>query len=157
MAHEHIQKNIGELLAKFGYTEQDIEIAYDEKTDTLWFSITSPHTRLLFSRDAEALHALNHLATKMVEQIARGQEKLPRVIVDANGFEKKKIETLKTLAHMMAERARYFKSSIDVDPMPAHDRRIIHEFLSEVADIETESEGVGPKRHVVIRYLESKI
>ncbi len=125
--------------------------------DTIWFSITGTNTRLLFNRDAEALAALNHLASKITEQLAGREEKHPRVVVDAGGVEKKKIDSLKTVAHMMAERARYFKSSIDLEPMNAHDRKIVHEFLSDVADIKTESEGTGERRHVVLRYVDQKI
>ncbi len=153
MAHEKIQPHIIGLLEKAGFAPGDIAVSYDEKMNVVWFSITSPHTRLLFNRDAEALYALNHLATKIAESILRDEENRPRVIIDANDFEKKKIESLKTVAHMMAERARYFKSSIEVDPMPAHERRVIHEFLSEMPDIKTESMGDGAKRHIVIKYI----
>ena len=123
----------------------------------LWFSIESQNARVLLAREGEALTALNHLANKIVEKVIEDGATRPRVILDANGFEKKKIENLKTIAHMMAERARYFKSSIDVDPMPAYERRIVHEFLSEMPDIKTESIGDGPKRHIVIKYVDSKI
>ena len=141
-----------EMLGHFGFAESDIAVSYDEKAHTVWFAIESPHTRLLFSRDAEGLAALNHVATKMAEQLMREDDKRPRVVIDANGHEKKKIEALRTTAHMMAERARYFKSSVDVEPMPPHERRIVHEFLAEMPDLETESEGVGEKRHIVIKY-----
>lgn len=160
MKHEQTKQTkqtIAGLLEKFGFGSSDVEVVYDEKTNTIWFSITSPHTRLLFNRDAEALGALNHLATKMTEQLMREDKDHPRVVVDANNFEKKKIENLRTIAHMMAERARYFKSSVSVDPMPAHERRIVHEFLSEMPDITTESEGTGEKRHIVIKYKEDRI
>jgi len=53
----------------------------------------------------------------------------------------------------MAERARYFKSSVEVDPMPAFERRIVHEFLSDAIDLKTESTGFGAKRRVVIKYV----
>jgi spoIIIJ-associated protein len=152
MSREKIQTHISELLTKLGFEEKDVAVSHDEKSNTVWFAITSPHTRLLFNRDAEALLALNHLATKMAESIAREDDKRPRVIIDANDFEKKKIDNLRGIAHMMAERARYFKASVDVDPMPAHERRIVHEFLSEMTDITTESKGDGDKRHIVIKY-----
>ncbi len=158
MNHEKIQKHIVGLLDKVGYSESDVVVSYDEKSHTLWFSITSPHTRHLFNRDAEALVALNHVANKMVEQIMRGvDDKHPRVIVDANNYEKRKIDGLRNIAHMMAERARYFKSSVDVDPMPPHERRIVHEFLSEMSDIKTESVGEGTKRHIVIKFVDAAI
>ena len=56
---------------------------------------------------------------------------------------------------MMAERAKYFKSNIEVEPMPANERRIIHMFLEKIPDIKTESEGYGPNRRVVIKYVGS--
>ena len=157
MNHEHIQKNIHELLQKSGFAENEVTFLYDEKNNTLWFSIESSSARFLLARDAEALTALNHLANKIVEKIVSEGSIRPRVVVDANGFEKKKIDNLRTIAHMMAERARYFKSSIDVDPMPPYERRIVHEFLSEMPDIKTESVGEGMKRHIVIKYVDSKL
>jgi spoIIIJ-associated protein len=153
MPNEKIHLHIKGLLEKFGYGESDVAVSYDEKTNTYWFSITSPHTRLLFNRDAEALQALNHIATKIIEQMFREEKERPRVIVDANGHEKKKIDSLRTTAHMMAERARYFKSSVEVDPMPPHERRIVHEFLAGMSDLVTESKGEGKDRHIVIKYI----
>ena len=157
MTHETIQKHISELLHKSGFTPEEVQFSYDEKSNMLWFSIESQNARVLLAREGEALTALNHLANKIVEKVIEDGATRPRVILDANGFEKKKIENLKTIAHMMAERARYFKSSIDVDPMPAYERRIVHEFLSEMPDIKTESIGDGPKRHIVIKYVDSTI
>jgi len=157
MAHDKIQNHISELLNKSGFSSEEVTFSYDEKNNTLWFAIESPNARFLLAHEAEALKALNHLASKIVEKLSIESDTRPRVILDANGIEKKKIENLKTVAHMMAERARYFKSSIDVDPMLPHERRIIHEFLSEMPDIKTESVGDGPKRHIVIRYVDSKI
>ena len=157
MKNDKIQKQISDLLEKSGFAAGEVTITHDEKSNTLWFAIESPNARFLLAREAEALKALNHLASKIVEKMFEKDETRPRVILDANGFERKKIDNLKTVAHMMAERARYFKSSIDVDAMPPHERRIIHEFLSEMPDIKTESVGEGMKRHIVIRYVDSKI
>ena len=154
MSHQTIQDKILGMLANLGYDEREVSVELDEKTNTLWFAISSPNTRLLFTRNAEALSALNHLATKIAENVLKEGADL-RVVVDANDHEKKKIESLRTIAHMMAERARYFKSSIDLDPMPPHERRIIHEFLAEATDVQTESAGTGNGRHIVIRYTGS--
>ncbi len=152
MTHQKIQENVLGMLERLGYTETAVE--HDEKTNTLWFSISGGNVRPLFNRDAEALAALNHLATKMAERLLEEGADL-RVMVDANGHEKKRIENLRTVAHMMAERARYFKSSIDVEPMAPYERRIVHEFLADAADVTTESVGEGKNRHVVIRYTGS--
>ena len=158
MKHETIKETITSLLTKAGFKPESLSISYDEASNTMWFSVISSDARFLLGRDAEALMAVNHLATKMTEKLlADDTEDRLRVVIDANDFEKKKIENLKTVAHMMAERARYFKSSIDVDPMPAHERRIIHEFLGTMPDIKTESVGVGKDRHIVIKYVDTAI
>jgi len=157
MQNAKIQEYIEGLLLKLGFTTEDLSVMYDEKTNIVWFSLSAQNSRFLLGRDAEALGALNHIAMKIVEKITREDDTHPRVVIDAGDHERKKIENLKTVAHMMAERARYFKSSIDVDPMPAHERRIVHEFLSQMPDIKTESVGEGSKRHIVIRYTDSNI
>ena len=72
--------------------------------------------------------------------------------MDINDFQKKRVENVRAIAHMMSERARYFKANIEVDPMSAFERRIVHEFLSDATDLTTESIGFGPSRRVVIKY-----
>lgn len=124
-------------------------------TDNLWFSVVVKDSSLFLSRDGEGLSALNHVIKKIIEtkSIKSGESKHLEILIDINGHQKKKIESIHALAHMMAERARYFKSSIEVDPMPAFERRIVHEFLSDATDLKTESEGEGSSRRVVIKYI----
>lgn len=126
---------------------------YEETLNILFCSIQSPYGRDLTYRGGEGMHALNGILRKILEK-EYGEEKLPEtsLIVDIYGQEKKRIEGLRNLAHMMAERARYFKSSIDVEPMSPYDRRIVHEYVSKMSDLETESVGEGKDRHIVIRY-----
>jgi spoIIIJ-associated protein len=88
----------------------------------------------------------------MIDQ-NREDESRSNVFIDINGYQKKRFDELKNIAHMMAERARYFKSNIEVDPMPAFERRIVHMFLEDAKDIKTESEGQGSNRRVVIKYI----
>ena len=107
---------------------------------------------MLLGRDGETLRSLNHLVRKIIEK-SSGKEEISNVFIDINGYQKKRFDSLKNIAHMMAERARYFKSNIEVDPMPANERRIIHMFLEGIPDIKTESEGYGPSRRVVIKYI----
>ncbi|MBP7832034.1 MAG: hypothetical protein KA028_03410, partial [Candidatus Pacebacteria bacterium] len=76
--------------------------------------------------------------------------------IDVNDFQKKKFDNIKTVAHMMVERARFFKSSVQVDPMSPFERKIMHAFLAKHPDIKTASEGVGPNRHIVISFTENK-
>jgi spoIIIJ-associated protein len=151
----------------FKYTACTIsKCEFSEDSGMLWCMIETPDSSFMIGRDGETLRSLNHLIQKIIEKSLPSAhpnengvvvEKGPSIFIDVNGYQKKRFENLKTIAHMMAERARYFKSNIEVDPMPAYERRIIHMFLEGAKDVRTESEGYGPNRRVVIKYVDSSI
>ena len=145
-----IKKIIEEIFTQTACTLTKCE--FSQEKGMLWCMIDTPDSRFLIGRDGETLKSLNHIVQKMLEK-AEGEESETRLFIDINGYQKKRFDNLKTIAHMMAERARYFKSNIEVDPMPAYERRIIHMFLEGIPDIKTESEGSGPNRRVVIKYI----
>ena len=118
----------------------------------LWCMIETPDSRFMIGREGETLRSLNHIVRKIAEKSFQ-QEEISNIFVDVNGYQKKRFDNLKNIAHMMAERAKYFKSNIEIDPMPASERRIIHMFLENIPEIKTESEGYGPNRRVVIKYV----
>jgi spoIIIJ-associated protein len=78
-------------------------------------------------------------------------------VVDVNDYQKKRIEDIRAKARVYAERARYFKSSVEMDPMSSYERMIIHSEFSDTPDIETSSAGVGRDRHIVIRFTEKSV
>jgi spoIIIJ-associated protein len=164
MKKEEIQNLIRELVERTKTKLENVTISEDDG-DQICFSveINEPHSFL--GRDGEALYALNHLVRRIVDNQTSKEDKedktseaestnrlANRILVDINGFQKKRIESIRAVAHMMSERARYFKSNIEVDPMSAFERRIVHEFLSDASDLETESIGSGTSRRVVIKY-----
>lgn len=158
MKKEEIKILIKEIIEKTTVLVKEIVI-HKEGTNTTWFSVEVDNPYLFLGRGGEGLFALNHLIKKILEAktIDKETNQLPEnslaIIVDINGFQKKRIENIHAVAHMMAERARYFKSNIEIDPMPAFERRIVHEFLAEAPDLKTESTGEGSSRRVVIKYL----
>ncbi len=130
---------------------------FSEEGGMLWCMIETPDSNFMIGRDGETLRSLNHIVQKIIEKgVVPTEEKRPSLFIDINGYQKKRFENLKNIAHMMAERARYFKSNIEIDPMPAYERRIIHMFLEGAKDVITESEGYGPTRRVVIKYVNNE-
>ncbi len=166
MDNNEIQNLIRDILEKATIPVKEITVIEKDgkggSSNTTWFSVETNQPYHLIGRGGDALFALNHLVKKIVEaknvnkNIDNNEEvvfsNIPQILVDVNGFQQKRIENIHAIAHMMAERARYFKSSVEVDPMPAFERRIVHEFLSEANDLKTESTGDGMSRRVVIKY-----
>jgi len=124
-----------------------------DENGILWCFIETPDSRFMIGRDGETLKSLNHLIRKIIEK-ELGEDSVSNLFIDINGYQKKRFENLKNLAHMMAERAKYFKSNVEIDPMPASERKIIHMFLENDPNIKTESEGFGTKRRVIVKYIE---
>lgn len=154
MSKELLKNKIEEILKYTSFVIDSCEVVDD--SGTLWCSIKTPDSKFLIGRDGEALKSFNHLVKKIIEK-ELGEESSPKMIIDINGYQKKRVENLKATAHMLAERARYFKSSIEADPMPAFERRIIHMYLENEKDITTESKGEGRDRRIVIKYSDNRI
>jgi spoIIIJ-associated protein len=150
-----IQNLIKELIEKITIKPSEVLVTEDGPKNT-WVAVEVAEPHFFTSRDGEGLQALNHLVHRIIESKTppkTGAEQGLGIIIDINGFQKKHVESVRAVAHMMSERARYFKSNIEVDPMSPFERRIVHEFLSEANDLQTESVGVGRDRRVVIKYV----
>jgi len=153
MNKKEIQNLIQELIEKTGVTVSEVVVTEDGPGST-WFSVQVNEPNFFISREGEALYALNHLVRRIIETPAEaGKEAESNILIDINGFQKRRVEAVRAVAHMMGERARYFKSSMEVDPMSAFERRIVHEFLASATDLKTESTGMGASRRVVIKYV----
>ncbi len=159
MNKEEIKNLIKDLVEKVNIKLNGISVQEDSP-DNVWFKVEVAEPNFFMERNGEALQALNHIIRRIVENKklvssetdanrAGGQ----RILVDINDFQKRKVENIRTVAHMMGERARYFKSNIEIDPMSSFERRVVHEFLSNALDLKTESIGFGPSRRVVIKYI----
>lgn len=163
MDTKEIQNLIKELIEHFTTISGEIEVLEHPKSKSLWYKVNVKDPYFFINKEGEALSAFNYIVKRIVDsknfpKDSDNNEKPEQNInflIDINDFQKKKIENIEALVHMMAERARYFKSNIEIDPMPAFERRIAHEFLSDATDLKTESEGVGHKRRVVIKYIGS--
>jgi len=140
------------LLGHLGVAVTDITEERDERTASLRFVVATPDSALLIGEHGTRLLALNHIMKRIVER-----EGAPTsFFVDVNDYQKKRIDDIRTKAHILAERARYFKSAIEMDPMSSYERMIVHAEFTETPDIVTESAGFGRERHVIIKFSEEK-
>lgn len=153
MNRSDIEKSIHNLFRATNLTIDEVVVKDDEDTGMVWFSIRTSEPELFIGRNGETLQAWNHIVRKMIEKQLTGAETFTEILIDVNDYQKKKVDSLKTIAHMMAERARFFKSSVDVEPMSPYERKIIHSYLANKNDVTTESAGEGRDRHVVIKYV----
>jgi len=103
---------------------------------------------LLIGRRGSSLAALQYLVNVMVTR-RLGSRVL--VTIDVEHYHRRREDSLRGLAHRMADRVRQSRRPVTLEPMPAAERRIIHLALSEDQYVMTASVGQGDERKVVIR------
>ena len=151
MEIDFIKKTIENLLSKFDI-EFEIEIIKDADINATRFLVKTDESNILIGYKGYNLVALSHIVKRIVDKEFNNKEERTYFILDINNYQKNKIEDVKTSAHMLAERAKYFKSSVEMNPLPPHERMIVHSLFSVSKEFETASKGEGVKRRVVIQY-----
>jgi spoIIIJ-associated protein len=103
---------------------------------------------MLIGRHGQTIDAIQYLANAILFR-GRYDERKP-VIVDAAGYRDRRQATLDALALRLAEQAAATGQRVELEPMTAVERKIVHEKLKDDPEVETESEGTEPNRFVVI-------
>ena len=107
---------------------------------------------LFIGRHGQTIDAVQHLAFKIA---AVGQSPPPRVEVDAAGYRDRRRQALERQADQAAADAVRSARPVALDAMSATERKVVHEYLKDRADVETYSEGTEPDRHLVVAPLGS--
>jgi spoIIIJ-associated protein len=123
-----------------------VEVEEDE--DGLRAVCDGPDLGMLIGRHGQTIDAIQYLANAI---LFRGRyEERKQVVVDAAGYRDRRQATLDALAVRMAEQAAATGQRVELEPMTAVERKIVHERLKDDPEVETASEGTEPNRFVVI-------
>lgn len=102
---------------------------------------------LLIGRRGQTLDAIQELMRTAVQHKAKTRV---RATLDVEGYRDRRREEVATLAKEAAERA-LSEGRVEMEPMNAYERKVVHDTAGSVEGITTFSEGVEPKRRVVIK------
>jgi spoIIIJ-associated protein len=129
----------------------DAGVRIEQADGTLTGTVEGKDVGLLIGRRGQTIDAIQHLAQRIVFP---GGVAESRVVIDADGYRERRAEALRAAALDAAEEALRAVGPVELDPMPASERRIIHEYLRERGDVQTHSEGDEPKRYLVVEPLD---
>jgi spoIIIJ-associated protein len=122
-----------------------IEIVEDESGLTA--SCSGGELGLLIGKHGATIDAVQVLATAIA---ARGADERINVVVDAAGYRDRRRRTLEAVAVRSAEEALREGRRVELEPMSAAERRLVHERLKDYEGVVTVSEGEEPNRYVVV-------
>jgi spoIIIJ-associated protein len=124
----------------------DVTAAVREADDVVTVICSGPDLGLLIGRHGQTIDAIQYLANA----VARVEGREASVVVDASGYRARRSSTLQTTARNSARRAVATGRPVELEPMTAVERRIVHESLKDDPEVETASEGSEPNRYVVV-------
>jgi spoIIIJ-associated protein len=123
-----------------------VDVREDDASITL--TCSGADVALLIGRHGQTIDAVQYLMNAISHR-AYGDER-KEVIVDAAGYRERRRATLESLAVRTAQQVRTSGERIELDPMTAVERKVVHLRLKEFDGVETASEGTEPNRYVVV-------
>ncbi|HEX9738643.1 MAG TPA: RNA-binding cell elongation regulator Jag/EloR, partial [Candidatus Limnocylindria bacterium] len=116
-------------------------------TEAAKLNVVGTDLGVLIGRRGEKLASLQHIVNLIV---ARREGQLNRIMVDVENYRGRREDQLRDVADRAAQRVAQSGKIIQLEAMPAMERRIVHLALAEHATVRTQSVGVEPNRRVVI-------
>jgi spoIIIJ-associated protein len=134
---------IGRTAAALGISCR-VEIA--ETEDAIVATCFGRDLGLLIGRHGQTIDAIQYLCNAILARQGAGVS----AVVDAAGYRARRTATLGAVAASAAEQALRTGERVELEPMTAVERKIVHVSLQDVDGVETTSEGTEPNRFVVV-------
>lgn len=129
----------------------DNKVTPSLKEGIINLKIDSDRNPILIGKNGTSLQALNEL-TKLA--VNNHFKKRYRILLDVNGYKQEKYGRLVSMARRIAHDVQKTHTDVALDPMPADERRAIHNALANMPHIKTESAGAGKARRLSIKYVD---
>jgi spoIIIJ-associated protein len=123
----------------------------DESDEEIRATVNGEDLGLLIGKHGSTIDAVQHLAFRAA---FRGDEVRKQVTVDAAGYRERREGALHRMADRAAAEALRYDRPVELEPMRATERKIVHTYLSTRTDVETHSEGDEPDRRLVVSPVE---
>jgi len=124
----------------------DGDIDMDVEGDRAAVALIGADVERLVGEDGEVLDALQEL-TRLA--VLRETGERSRLMLDVAGYRAARRETLTALGTEASEKVKSSGEPVALEPMNPFERKVVHDAVA-AAGLRSESEGVEPRRHVVI-------
>jgi spoIIIJ-associated protein len=122
-------------------------IEIDEDDEEVRATLAGRELGMLIGRHGQTIDAIQYLLNAI---LARAGEERKPIVVDAAGYRDRRQAVLDALAIRSAERAIETGGRVELEPMTAVERKVVHVRLQDYPGVTTTSEGTEPNRFVVV-------
>jgi spoIIIJ-associated protein len=125
----------------------EYRVQASDRADGIVLDVSGGDPGPVIGRHGATIDAIEHLAAAVA--FPPGAERRP-VSVDAQGYRARRERRLRELASQAAEEALRENAPMELDPMSAAERKVVHLALADREDVTTSSDGREPERFVVV-------
>lgn len=147
---EFIFEYLGEFFTGIG---QNIEIEIIQNGDAFKVMLNAENNAIIIGKSGQTLQAINNVVRSATNSEFKRRF---NILVDINNYKESRYEKVTSLARRIAKTVQRTKVDASLDPMPNDERKVVHQALSNMTHIATQSEGEGHARHLKILYKEDK-
>ncbi len=146
------QKGLTFLRDLFAKMNIDVTVTMTVKSKVIYYQVEGQEEiGVLIGKHGQTLDAIQYLTSLVATKDHHGLNRY-HIVVDVENYRDRRADTLKALAKRMAEKAKYDRQKVRLEPMSAMERKVIHMALAKEEGIITDSEGQEPFRYVTISY-----
>lgn len=122
----------------------------EEDDEEIRATVNGDDLGLLIGKHGSTIDALQHLVARAAY---RGRSVRKLVVLDAAGYRERRESALHRAADRAVSDALDFGRPVELEPMNAAERRLVHTYLRDRMDVQTHSEGDEPDRRLVVSPL----
>jgi spoIIIJ-associated protein len=137
----------------FKNIDLEVNVMVKQGDDGFSVMLDAENNAILIGKAGQTLQSINTVVKGAVNSHFKGRY---NVLIDINNYKQDRYEKVRALADRIARSVLRSKTAATLDPLPNDERKVIHQYLSEMPHIRTESIGEGNQRRLKIVYDKNK-
>ena len=148
MVQEYIESFIRKILTDMEFEVETISYVQDGR---IYCNINTSNNSILIGKAGVILRAINLIVKNAVSTTFK---KRLEVSVDINGYKEERYKKVASMERRFGKTVLRTKADLKLDPMPADERKVMHQEIAKMDHLKTESKGEGKNRYMTISYVD---
>ena len=144
---DRIVSYLQNIVIAMGYPDATVDFREDGNRHFTLNIKTEENTSLIIGKRGITLNSLQFLVNNFAKKFSSHYF---RIEVDCDDYRENRKKTLEDLALNLAKKSKKIGKPVELEPMTSIERKIIHNALTGIKNVETESRGEEPHRYLVI-------
>lgn len=148
MVQEYIEGLVRKILTDMNFEVETISYVQDGR---IYCNINTSNNSILIGKAGVILRAMNFIIKNAVSTTFK---KRIEMSLDINGYKEERYKKVASMARRFGKTVLKTKTDLKLDPMPADERKVMHQEIAKMKHLKTESKGEGKNRYMTISYVD---